>query len=33
LKEGESEEVANFYGEIGWNNCILGKLDRAVEFL
>jgi hypothetical protein len=33
LKEGESEEVAYCYGEIGWNNMVLGKLDKAIEFL
>jgi hypothetical protein len=32
LKEGESEEVADCYGEIGRNNIRLGKLDRALEF-
>jgi hypothetical protein len=33
LKEGESEEVAYCYGEIGWSNNKLGELDRAMEFL
>jgi hypothetical protein len=33
LKEGESEEVASCYRDIGLNNNMLGKLDRAMEFL
>ncbi len=33
MKEGESEEIADCYGEIGWNNHTLGKSDRAIEYL
>jgi hypothetical protein len=33
MNEGETEEVADCYGEIGYKNLILGFIDKALDML